>query len=294
MTLDPTQTVISKLFVHENKLYVGLADYRVSIVDLDSFDIIAEITQELWEVKAVYVSPQNIYVGSLNEKLLIYDHNYNLIKKINHKLGVISIEVDRDYIYTGSYDGQVKIWNKLNFEFVASLKNHLIRVNDIVTDNNFIYTGDGFSTAGAQIRKWNKSDFNFIYEFSLPSTKRVNCMIIDSTTLYVGHGGSGEIRIINLHSKELIKNIETKSDVKSLAINDDYIVIAMKDKIKIFDKFNFEVLKEISENGREVNDCTFYGPYIIYSSRDRIKIIDSKTFELSKEISFQTRLIPLK
>ncbi len=102
MPLDPTQTVISKLFVQENKLYVGLADYRVSIVNLDSFDIIAEITQDLWEVKSVYADSQKIYVGSLNEKLLVYDHNYNLIKKIDHKLGVISIEVDRDYIVEGN------------------------------------------------------------------------------------------------------------------------------------------------------------------------------------------------
>ncbi|MCE7734421.1 MAG: hypothetical protein GPJ54_06050 [Candidatus Heimdallarchaeota archaeon] len=291
MPLDPTQTVISTLFVHDDKLYVGFADYRVSVVDLKTFNIITEITEDLWEVKAVVVDSTNIYVGSLNNQLLIYDHNYGLIKKITHELGVISVEVDNDYIYTASYDGRVAIWDKVSYEFVNSLDNHLIRVNYILVDKEYVYTGDGFSTAGGLIRKWGKEEFNLINEFSLPICKRINCMTIESSYLYAGIGGPGEIRVVDLNTEKQIKTIETRNDVKSISVNDKFMLITLQDKIQIYNKLNFELIHEISEQGREVNDAKFYGSYIIYSSRDKIKIIDASNYQLLKSIQYQRILI---
>ncbi|MFV2016589.1 MAG: hypothetical protein ACC656_14260, partial [Candidatus Heimdallarchaeota archaeon] len=285
--LDPSQTVISKLFVYDDKLYVGLADYRVSIINLKSFNIITEIKQDLWEVKDVYVDSQNIYVGTLNEHLSIFNHNYELVRKLKHRLGVISLEVDDNYIYTGSHNGKVLIWNKVNYDFVNSLDNHLTRVNEIVVHDENIYTGDGFSTEGGRIRKWDKAKFNLISEFNLPPCKRVNCMVIDSSYLYVGHGGPGEIRIIDLNTEFLIKKIETRSDINSISLNDKFMLIAFTDKIQIYDKSSFKLVKEISEHGREVNDCIFQDSYIIYSSRDQVKIIDSQSFELLKCIKYK-------
>ncbi|MHA2029132.1 MAG: hypothetical protein ACW99Q_07065 [Candidatus Kariarchaeaceae archaeon] len=285
MPLDPTQTVISKIFVHSSSLYVGLADYRVSIINLETYQITGEITENLWEVKSLFVEPNYVYVGSLNETLSIFNNEKRLENQIQHELGVISLDVDSEYIYTGSFDGKVKVWNKNDLSQEGSLDNHIIRVNCISSSESKIYTGDGFTTNQASIQVWAKDGFTTLKTISAPVSKRVNCIEIDSHYIYSGHGGPGEIRIWDKESYSLIKIIKTKYDVKSIAINENQIICSVKDTLKIFNKRDFTLLKEIQENGREVNDCKFFEPYIIYSSRDQIKIIHSNTYENIKTVN---------
>lgn len=286
MPLDPTQTTISSLDSDRNYLYTGMGDYRVLVINLINLEIKESIEEDLWEIKSIHVDDKKLYVGSLNEKVNVYRKpNFTKISEFRHKQGIQNLYVDSKFIFTTAFDGNVKIWNKDNYKMIYELQNHLIRSYAINTDNDYIYTGDGFTTFGASLKIWNYSNFSLVKSLEKPKCKRILKIINDDEFIYSAHGKPGQIRIWDKNNFNLSSVIENKyGDVSNLLVDQDYIIASSRDKIIFYDKNNLINIFTIDEAEKNVGSMTIKGQFLFYGARDNLVKFDIDSMSEDKRI----------
>lgn len=141
--------------VYNNKTIYLAAGNRVVKMSPEDLKIIGYITHQEG-VKDIFVDDQYVYTGSYDGFARIFDKlTQKEIAKLKHPETVWSIVADEDHIYTGSQDAVIRIWDKKSFKLKKLLKGHSQLVIDLFTDDDFLYSGS-FDNS---VKLWNKSEF---------------------------------------------------------------------------------------------------------------------------------------
>ncbi len=97
---------ITKLFAHENNIYVGTSD-GVSVININTFEVFSlniDSNKGLFRVQDFFEYQKQIYVGTYNSgvyKIVFKNDHPSLIKVNDHKY-IYSVLVDKDRIYSSN------------------------------------------------------------------------------------------------------------------------------------------------------------------------------------------------
>ncbi len=115
-----------------------------------------------YPIRAIVVDDLHIYLGSGYKIHVIQKNTMNEIIELKNQWDtILSIAVDNDYIYSGTSDGLIIIWDKKNFKLHAKIQCHRSRINSVAVDKNYVYS----SSSDGTIRVWDKSKITkILYE----------------------------------------------------------------------------------------------------------------------------------
>ncbi len=92
----------------------------------------------------------NLYVGSTDNRVFVIDLTGQILKEINISsdfpdLAISSIAIDKDsqFLYTGSYDNIIRVWDMRDWSLVKVIEEHKLPVNDLVLDGRYLYSASG-------------------------------------------------------------------------------------------------------------------------------------------------------
>ncbi|HSW87447.1 MAG TPA: hypothetical protein VLG49_08130, partial [Rhabdochlamydiaceae bacterium] len=135
-----------------------------------------------------------LYSGSQDNTIRIWDLKTNQCVGIlqGHSLAVMCLCIDKNFLYSGSKDQTIKVWNRNTGNYIATLKGHEGFVNCLWIDGNFLYSGSGDAT----IRIWDIRT-NECVEIFQGHDDSVLCIWIEEDILYSG-SWDGTIKIWGL------------------------------------------------------------------------------------------------
>ena len=280
MPEDPTQDVVTCIAAHDNQVFVGMANYQVIIYDLSLRRTIHRLYQDFWEVKALEVDSNFLFVGTLGETISVYNlKTFEEIHILKHRLGSIAIAIDDNFLYSGSYNADIRIWEKSGFAQTISIENHLIRTSAIHVETRYLLAGDGFKTKGAAIHVYSKGNFVKIVSVKEPISKRVLDIKTDEKYIYSAHGSPGELRIWNKSTFALVIILkDDHGDINAVTLSEEFIFYVASNKIFKWSKSAFSLLA-IYNNTQETRTILYSNGLIFVGAGNRVKALSPKEFE---------------
>ncbi len=187
---DEPSSALNDIEVDDSQIYIGTPS-SVQIFD-KSGNYVGNVSLE-YEPMSIAIDDENIYLGmkSPSHDIQVYDKNtLSLINSLDgHDNLIWELEVDGNYIYSGSEDKTIKIWDKSSGTLVKTLS-QTNYVNNLRIDDNYIYSLDAKTQDDTdRIRIWSKSDFESERIIPLGWGRWIG-MQIDSDYIYVGYAGS--------------------------------------------------------------------------------------------------------
>lgn len=173
----------------------------------------------------------NLYVGSTDGRVFVIDLTGQILKEINisSDLTISSIAIDKDsqFLYTGSYDNIIRVWDMRDWSLVKVIEEHNLPVNDLVLDGRYLYSASG----DGSVKVWDKQTMVVVKNLTTHTewlTARnegyaIWEMVVHGNKVYTGHV-NGKIRIWDLDTDSLVKEIEAHTgDVGALITDGRYI-----------------------------------------------------------------------
>ncbi|MHA1271158.1 MAG: ADP-ribosylation factor-like protein [Candidatus Helarchaeota archaeon] len=201
---------------------------------------------------------------------------YILAIQDGHGDGINEIAVDDRYIYSGSDDKTVRVWDKLSFKEVAILQGHSDSVNAVASDDRYIYTGSSDNT----IRVWDKISFNELMILKGHSDS-VKAVTFDDRYIYSG----SEDKTIRVWNKVTFRKVAIlkghSSSVNAVASDDLYIYSGSDDRtVRVWDKYSFKKVATLKGHSSAVYTMASDDQYIYSGSYDRtVRIWDKFSFK---------------
>lgn len=267
--LDPTQTIINSLHYDVN-LYVGMGDYRVLIIDTDNYQQIHSIDVNV-EVRSVKTDDNYIFIATLDEKIQVLNINdYSIKAVLNSELGVTSLNIDSNSLYSTGFTNLLHIYDSHNLELKSVLHEFDERINSVVSNKHLIVTGEGFRQKGV-VKFFEKKNYSVIKEIN-SSSKRITKLCLDEDTLVVGE--SGAVKLIDtIDYKSKYIDIAFSGDIREIVVDEKFYYVTDKDALYVINKINQEIYKKIEEPSGDLNGIVITEDKIIYSTRDTIRFL---------------------
>ena len=194
-----------------------------------------------------------------------------------HKAGITSLATDNNYLYSGSLDGYLAIWDKSNLT-VSRVLNLTESISSI-----FVYNGFLAAASSNRLYIWNNTDFHLIRLILHPEA--IKTVYIDDNYIYSG-SYDNYIRIYNTDFK-LIKKIRLEDSIWAIATDNKYIYAASRNNhIYVLNKTDFSVIKQLVAHHSIVMSICTTERYLVSGSFDNNIIVwDKKDFQKIKILS---------
>lgn len=266
-------------------LYTGSADNFVTRWDIE------DGTQDKFAIKmnqSVYalglLDSDHLVVGLSTGSIHIF--NLSLRQEIKHftqhKKSIFSISTNRikSHFYVGDAEGNVSIWNSVNFELLTFIPIACGKIRNIHVSEN----GDLFvlSCQDGTTRIFETVGFNEIITInSHEMGSSVAHFHPNNSNLLITGGKDAHLKIWNWKTSELIKNIPAHNfviyDVCFIERNSKFITCSRDKTIKIWDSTDFNVLQKLDQKSgghkHSVNQLTKLDENSFASVSDDKKII---------------------
>ncbi len=227
--IEPRQDVVTSLHLDdENRLVVGMGDYRVRFWDLKSYMFLKEITG-FWEVRAVSSDEDYYYIGTLRETIEVLDKKtFEKVKTLRHDLGILHLFTDGFFLYSCSHDGSVKVFDLEDLSEYKVLTGHMERANCTWSDDNFVFVGEGFMMKGG-VSIYDAKDFKLVNKLQDLNCKRINAISGNKDYLFLGHGSPPRLTVWDRDDYSIIHSIDSfNHDVIDIQLNTKSAFIASK------------------------------------------------------------------
>jgi len=241
-------------------------------------------------VYALAMDENYIYSGSGDRTVRVWDKNSfkELAVLEGHSEGVYALAVDENYIYSGSGDGIVWVWDKNRFKKLAVLKGHSEGVNALEVDKNYIYSGSGDGIVWV----WDKNSFKKLAVLK-GHFFGVNALAVDENYIYSG-SWDGIVRVWDKNSFEELTVLKGHSRVvNALAVDENYIYSGSGDRtVRIWDKNSYKELAVLKGHSEGVNALAVDENYIYSGSGDRtVRVWDKNSFKKLAVLEGHSRVI---
>ncbi len=228
-------------------------------------------------ISTLFVDDDFLYTGSEDETIRIWDKTRlkTIVALKSHSSTIWGIFVDDQFIYSASGDATIHILNKQDLSFVHVLKGHKLWVNTVFADDQYIYSGSGDET----IRIWDKNDYKLVAVLDDHNTV-VNSIISDQEWIY--SGAEDDIIIWNKRTLKPIKRIS--GDLKvifRLHLDDKFLYAACQnEKVHIWDKKTLKLVGILEGHAMPVLDVVTDEKFIYSCSSDEtVRIWNKETLE---------------
>ena len=227
-----------------------------------------------------FSSKFDAFTSVLGRVIYIYQ-NDEISQKLeghNREINVLCLSNNGRYLFSGSGDKTIRVWDTTNWECVKILEGHKWLVNSLITDSNdkYLYSGGWDS----EILKWDLERFEEVEKINSESVGGIQCLTITKDdSLLISGAGDGKIRLYNTNNNYDCKTIEGHSDfVSSLDISTNNKLLASggwDGNILIWDIDNQSLIKSINGHSIKIYSVFFTQEYLISGGNDKtIKIWD--------------------
>jgi hypothetical protein len=107
------------------------------------------------KVAALAVNGEFLFSGSGDERIMVWNLKSMSCEQTlsGHDRGVVSLQVDRNFLYAGTGGGDIKVWDLRTWKCKETLSEHRGDVKGLACEGDFLYSGGADKT----IRVWNKN-----------------------------------------------------------------------------------------------------------------------------------------
>ena len=181
-----------------------------------------------------------------------------------HSERITCIHTDKEYLYTGSRDRTIKIWDKNTFQNIATLRGHRHFIARICSDDTNIYSG----SADSQIKIWDKNSFQ--EKASIKEENPIDSIYIDQNHIYCASHNSN-FRVLNKDTLQEIKKYKAHCD--TLFVDYDNIFTLSVRGVVVWNK-KYKKVAMIKEKGSFLDGVFFSG---IYADKENLYLGFSPT-----------------
>lgn len=201
---------------------------------------------------------------------------YQKLEGHTREINVLFLSNNGKYLFSGSGDKTIRVWDTNNWKCVKILEGHKWLVNSLVTDSKDknLYSGGWDS----EILKWDLERFEEVEKINSESVGGIQCLTITKDdSLLISGAGDGKIRLYKTNNSYDCKTIEGHSDfVSSLDISTNNKLLASggwDGNILIWDIDNQSLIKSINGHSEKISSVFFNQEYLISGGNDKtIKI----------------------
>ena len=244
--------IVSLIKLHSGNLASGSYDNTIRIWDLQKCECKLVINEEGYVLCLLEFIPNFILTGLSDNKIKLYNisDNYKLIHCFEgHTLWVnCLVKINDEKFASGSNDSNIKIWDYLNKQEIATLKGHTDCILSlIILQNQNLCSGSADNT----IRIWDYEKYECLYILN-GHEKWVKCLFQLDNGLIISGSDDKTIKVWkDLNCIETLKG--HNHSVRTLCqINKKYFASGSFDgTIKIWDIQNFTIKQTL--NGHNSN-----------------------------------------
>eukprot|EP01132_Coremiostelium_polycephalum_P002804 gene2804-3486_t len=223
------------LCICENLVFTGCADNSIRVYEYKNKTL--ECTQTLkgheGPVETLCYNDQYLFSGSSDHSIKVWD-----LKKLRciftlegHSDSVRTVLLNDKYLFSGSADKTIKVWDLKTLECKFTLEGHTRAVKTLCTSGQYLFSGSNDKS----IKVWDLKTFRCNYTLK-GHTKWVTAVCIMGTNLYSGSYDK-TIRVWSLKSLDCVATLRGHERwVENLIISDKYLFSASDDNtIKVWD-----------------------------------------------------------
>jgi WD40 repeat protein len=237
----------------ETNFYLGTRDGRVIVVDMNG-SVLREINttpDNIISALAVDKELSRLYTGSYDCIIRVYNaKDWSLEKTIDeHKENIDSFYLDDLYLYSGSADGSVKIWDRQNMSLLKTLITATAeggpQIIEMLVEDNKVYTGH----MNGKIRICDLKSGSVIKEIQAHSGV-VTRLLTDGQFIYSTGGGTsrGTVKIWTMELDSANKIFETEYTSRVSAIDEDYLYVGVYEGgILVYDKNYLNIVRKLGD-----------------------------------------------
>jgi len=213
---------------------------------------------------------------------------FSLIKSIKgHDEWINALYIDKDYLYSGSDDKSIKVWDKKTWNPVRVL-NHEDEISQLSGDDKFIYSG----TKEGKIYIWKKSTYEIEKIFELNGYPSCS-FSMDKIYFIAGVDVPKETtwdRICKIWQKgnwiKPVFIINTKKSINTLVTDNSFLYIGTNDNfIQVFQKEKWELKKELHGHSDRIFNLAVDENYLFSTSSDgKIGVWNKQNLDIINKI----------
>lgn len=235
-------------------------------------------------ITCIFADKEYLYTGSRDRTIKIWDKNtlQNVVTLRGHRHFIARICSDEMNIYSGSADSKIKIWDKKTFREKPGI-NELNPIDSIYVDQNYIYC----ASHNSNFRIWDKHNLQEIKRF------KAHCdeLFVDTQNIF-----TRSVRGVVVWNKKYKKVAMIKEKGSFLDgvyfsgiyadENNLYLGFSPKGILRIYDRNKYKQIASIEKHTGKIDSINGDNTYFYTSSTDKTVIVwDKNAFESKKILS---------
>ena len=205
-----------------------------------------------------------------------------------HSQRITSIYADEKYLYTGSRDRSVRIWDKKSFKIIAILRGHRHFIPRICSDDENIYS----CSKDNYIIIWDKNTFQ--KKASFKEDTPIDSIYVIQDKIYCASSGSN-FKILSKDTFQKIKKF--KAHCNELFVDNENIFTLSVRGVVVWNK-KYKKVAMIKEKGSFLDGIYFSGIYadtdnlyLGFSPTGILRVYDRIKYQKTKSIEKHTSKI---
>ena len=205
----------------------------------------------------------------MNENDAIKERIVTTIKA--HKSQVNDIFTDKNFVYSGSKDGFIKVWDKKKWGEKRSISVGRVWVNSIVVDSQHVFIG----SSDAVVSVLDKKNWKNVAHLKHSRLSTINSLSIDKIYVFVALNDR-TIRIWNLENREEEHKLKHKAIVQSMFSDNKNLYVALSNgMVNIWNKKSWSLDNTIQHSTfRTLGYIAIDKSFIFTATSKEIKVWD--------------------
>jgi hypothetical protein len=228
----------------------------------------------------------NFLIGCENAAIKVFDLKEKTTNfMIEHRDTIRCLQIQGDFLFSGSKDATIKIWNWRTGEYLGALLGHKSTVNCLLIQGDILFSGSDDKS----IKIWNWKEQTLINDF-INHAYPISHFEIAGDILIAGSQADGKIYLWNWKDSTHVKTLNFWSDVLKGApitclhrVGND-LLVGTTTSLNIWDLSTWQYVGQFTSNGL----CSFTskGHFLFAGHEDgSIEIFDLRIFYCTKQLS---------
>ena len=201
-TLKMHSSLVSSVAIHGLRMVTGSGDTTVKVWNLETMKPEHE----------TMMKPERTFDGGGSVFGMVY-----------------SVAMDGSRVVSGGQDRTVKVWSVETGKSLYNLEGHSRHVHSVAMDGSRVVSGSGDKT----VKVWNVEKGELLHTFKGHS-RAVRSVAIHGSRVVSGSDDK-TVKVWNVETRGLEHNFKQDSYIKSVAINDRFIVCSLSDSVVVWE-----------------------------------------------------------
>jgi len=193
-----------------------------------------------------------------------------------HSNGIVQLADDERYLYSGSKDRSLRIWDKDSLDCVHVIDGFPCGCKG-VSDGGSLYTITAHGTKNKYFAEWERGSWTKRNELTLPADADLEAIALDAHHVFVS-ARDGKVFVIDRQATEISRVLQQSSDgIWDIATDEDNLYTASVDQsIRVWDKTTWEVVDTLRGHNANIQSLAVDDTYLYSIATDKTVIVWDK------------------